>query len=65
VGQGEGLNLRQRGAALISAWVLPVTTGSQAGGRVVGPDVDVFDREGAFIERVLAGPLRLAATITS
>jgi len=34
-------------------------------GEVVGPDVEVFDREGAFIERVLAGPLRLAATITS
>ena len=24
----KGLNLRQRGAALISAWALPVTTGS-------------------------------------
>ncbi|MGH8609149.1 MAG: hypothetical protein ACREX9_17570 [Gammaproteobacteria bacterium] len=35
-------------------------------GEVVDPDGDVFDREGAFIDpRALAGPLRLAATITS
>ncbi len=34
-------------------------------GEVVDPEVGAFDREDAFIERMLACPLPLAATITS
>jgi len=33
-------------------------------GGVMDREVDIFGRDGAFMERVLAGPVRLAATIT-